>query len=480
MSATANEKTISLLKDALFAHGGPYSLADASSKSGLSLTETQAALNYLVAEYRGNLAATSEGELLYSFPTGFQKPWEQKERLEKLWAGFKKGLIGTLKFITRAWISIVMVGYVVIFALILIALSFSKNSDRDDSPSFSSSLMLHALMRMVIDSLFWTFHPFSPFSVHYNDYDDYAPRQKKAPFYERVNRFFFGPEEKVMDQSEKARMVLQEIRARQGRIGLIDVMRISGMSKSEADPFMAKLLLDHEGDVKVSEEGAIYYEFASMRKTALRENISPLPSIWQSRDYLSPFTGNSAGSNLLIAGLNAFNLLMSSVAISQSWTIEKFRYILTFAKSGLPPELLPPPPEGTALILGWIPFVFSLVLFAIPVLRAINRPNKKREVDRKNGRRGLLRIILNKFALGGVKEDVLKDAWAKMAEAPVNEKDFKREIIDLDGEAEISESADLVFRFKSLESELKALERARKEASAKESSVGDVIFSSAK
>lgn len=479
MSTIPDQKTITSLTSSLASVKGPLTLADASTKSGLSLYETKLGLNYLIAEYRGGLSATSEGELLYSFPTGFSKPWHQQEMFEQWMTKAKKAGLGFLKFIVRAWISIVMVAYVVIFALILLAITFSKSNDREESSSFSSTLMMHTLMRLILDSLFWTFHPFSPFNVVRDDYyDPYRPRVKKMPFYERVNRFFFGPEEKPFDLQEATKLVLQEIRAQKGRIGILDVMRVTGLSKEEADPFMAKLMLDYEGDVLVSEQGGIYYEFVSMRKSLELSAVSP-PPIWQKREMLPEFTGNPAGSNMLIICLNGFNMLMSSVAIANGWTIEKFQYFLAAARSHVPLDALPPPPEGTPLLLGWIPLIFSATLFLIPLGRALTRPKKKREVDVKNGKRGLLRVILSKMGLRGIKEDVLKQAWMEQAKAPLDEKEFVREIIRLGGELEPKEDVP-TYRFEALEAELKALESARQRASSKETSVGEVIFSSEK
>ncbi|HXW60155.1 MAG TPA: hypothetical protein VEK06_01320, partial [Myxococcota bacterium] len=317
MTQKPEEKVIDSLKHALRGLSGPVTVADAALKSGLALHEVKNGLNFLVFDYRGNLMATSEGELLYSFPTGFSKPWEQREWLETLWQKIKKASLGVLKFLVRAWITIVMVGYVVIFALILLGLTFAKSSDRDEDHSFSSSLMFHGLLRLILDSLFWTFHPFSPFYVGHDPYyDHYAPKKKKVPFYERVNRFFFGPEEKPLDEQDMAKLVLQEIRAKKGRIGILDVMRVTGMSKEEADPFLAKLMLSYDGDVSVSEDGGIIYEFPAVRKTASLEAIFSPPSIWHKRETMPAFTGNDAGSNMLIAGLNGFNLLMSTLAIS--------------------------------------------------------------------------------------------------------------------------------------------------------------------
>lgn len=471
------EKIISSLKQGIGSISVPITVADAAAKSGLSLIDTKSGLNYLTAEYRGTLSATSDGELLYGFPTGFTKPWEQRERMAELWQKIKKASLGVLKFVVRAWISIVMIGYVVIFALILLALTFSKRDD--DSSSFSAG-MFHVLIRLVLDSLFWTFHPFSPFYVGHDDYyDRYAPRKKKTPFYEKVNRFFFGPEKKVLDEQELVKIALQEIRAQKGRIGLFDLMRVTGLSKDEADPFMAKLMLNYEGDVVVSNDGGIIYEFPAIRKSALSETTKSPPPIWYKREPIPPFTGNETSSNLLIAGLNGFNLMMSSIAIANSWTLEKLNYMFTVAKSQVPPEFMPPPPEGVPLLLGWIPFIFSLALFAIPLVRGLFRGKLKQEITATNGKRGLLRAILTKLGLGGIKEDTLRQGWTEQAQAKVDDREFTREIIRLGGELELNERDAPVYRFKALEAELSALDHARKRASDREVDVGEVVFNSA-
>lgn len=478
MSAIPSRIVIDSLKKAIGSKTGRLTLQDASTMSALSLSDAKAGLTYLLNEYRGSLSVSSSGELLYAFPTGFSKPWQAEERAKLLWQKFTTTGLGILKLLVRAWISIVMVAYVVIFALILLAISFSKSSDRDESPSFSSQLMMHTLMRMIFDSLFWTFHPFSPFRLQQDHfYDSYQPQLKKAPFYQRVNNFFFGPEPTPFDKTAATKLVLQEIRAQKGRIGLIDIMRVTGLSKEEADPFMAKLMIDYDGDVIVSEEGGIFYEFASMRKSAQHEILRPAPSIWHHREKLAAFTGNSAGSNLMIICLNGFNLLMSSVAIANQWTIEKFRYILALSQSDLPAHLIPQAPQSTPLLLGWIPFLFSSALFLIPISRALLRKKQQREVNNTNGRRGLLKIILNKLGLGGIEEKELKQAWAQQAEAPVEEREFNREIIRLGGDLELDNKQSL-YHFEALEKEARALNAARQKATSKEVSVGSIIFSS--
>lgn len=473
----AEQQKIQSIKNAVGDYKKPLTLADIATKSGVSLMETKTLLNTLIYEYRGNLSATSLGELLYTFPHGFSKPWEIKEKSEIFWAKVKNTALGFLKFVVRAWITIVMVGYVVIFALILLALSFSKSDDRDDRPSFGSSIMMHMLLRMIFDSLFWTFHPFSPFYYRRDDYYDQRRAKPSVPFYERVNRYFFGPEEKSETIEDKTRVVMQEIRALKGRVGIFDVMRVTGMSKEEIDPFMAGLLAKYEGDIEVTEEGAIYFVFPSIRKTTLMSSDRPMPAVWNRIVEIPPFTGNPVGSNMLITFLNGFNLVMSTVALANGWTVDKLRYLFMLGQVKGHAELLPPAPEpGVPLILGVIPFVFSLALFTIPVLRALGRPKKIKEVKAKNGKRGLIRAILSKLKPSGIKEAELIAGWEAQAQSKPTERELSREIIRLGGEIETKDGF-VAYRFPELETLTVALDRARKNAGAFETRTGDIIFS---
>lgn len=486
MAKKIDQNYINSLKKALKNNSKPITVADAATKSGLSFLNTKEALNFLVFDYRGNLSVTSDGELLYDFPYGFSKPWQQKEKFDELLGKAKKFGLGLLKFLVRSWITIVMVGYVVIFVLILIALTFSKNSDRDRGNSFAGSLMFHTLFRLVMDSLFWTFHPFSPLRIARDPYYDnyyrshHMPRKKQIPFYEKVNGFFFGPEEKKDSKEEITKLALQEIRAQKGRIGMLDLMRVTGLNKEEADSFIARLMVDYDGDVTVSENGGIIYEFPELRRTALREHVSSPPPIWHKRVLLLPFTGNDSSSNMLIAGLNGFNLVMSYVAIKNSWTLEKIQYLVTMASQNIPPEFMPPAPQGTPLLLGWIPFIFSTLLFLIPATRALFRNSKRKQVAAKNGKRGLIKTILSKLGFGGIKEETLKKGWVELSNLKPDNKEFTREVIKLGGELEINENDMAVYRFRAIENELESLAKSRSHASDEEAMVGEIIFSSEK
>src|SRR5262245_42924482 len=287
-----------LLEKALEGKGRDFTIADAAAKSGLALRDAEAGLHALVSEYRGHLRVTSDGDLLFRFPTGFTKPWETRDRLAELGRKAARGALGVGRFVVRAWISIVLVGYALIFLALIIGLAFARSGgDSRDSRGGVGLEVGYVFFRIVADALFWTFHPFSPFA--YVDYGVPAvarPRRKKkdeTPFYDKVNRFFFGPEVPGPDPPAMERRFLAELRAQTGRIAAPDATRCTGLPRDQADPLLSRLPLDYEGEVEVSEEGGIVYRFEALRKPAEEAPVDRPRPIWARLKKLVPLTGNT-------------------------------------------------------------------------------------------------------------------------------------------------------------------------------------------
>ena len=473
------------LKSALAASGThDFTIADASAQSGLALRDAGTGLHALLSEYRGHLRVTSEGELLFRFPAGFTKPWETRTRLTELGRRAGKLLLGVGRFVVRAWISVVLVGYALIFLALIIGLTFAGSRDSRESRGGGVGLQLGSVFfRVVFDALFWTFHPFSPFAyAGYGARAEYGARRREekkdqTPFYDKVNRFFFGPDVPEPDPRAMERRILAEIRAQKGRIGLADVIRVTGLPRDEADPLMSRLLLDYEGDVEVSEEGGIYYRFEALRKTVEEAPTSRPGPIWSLLKKLAPLTGNELGTNILIAGLNVFNLLMSWYVIGQHYTVDKLYW--AYERMQQVHRLWPvqPPPESTAIALGVVPFVFSLALFAVPLARAAYRPFKERRIARENGRRAMLREILEHVGTGEITDEALRYAWKEAAGAEPESKELTREIVALGGDVDY-EDGKVRYRFPDFEAEARALASEREAAAESEAKVGEVVFSS--
>jgi hypothetical protein len=462
----------------------PLTVADAAAKAGLALRDAESGLKWLSSEYRGQLRVTNEGELVHLFPTGFAKPWETRDALHRAWRTIARGLAGALRFIVRAWVTIVLVAYAALFVALIIGMTFARqgNDSRRSDNGLPGGALAYAFFRVLGDALFWTFHPWSPFSVYYapgawDASPSYArssrraSREPKVPLYERVNRFFFGPPTAPEDPRENERLVLAAIRAGKGRIGLADVMRVTGLPRDQADPMMARLMLDYDGDVDVSEDGGIVYRFAAIRKTASDAAPEPEPPpAWARVKPLPPLTGNSAGANFLIAGLNGFNLFMGMWAIENGLTLERLAHLFDRV-----PQVLVD--TGVPIAVGVVPFVFSALLFLLPIGRALVRPLRQRRAIEERGRLAVLREVIERVrGKKKVTDADVAQAWRVATGQPPADKRIDRELVALGGDVAIEPSGETRWRFADLETEAAAVEAERAEAADEEARLGKVIY----
>ena len=464
----------------------PLTVADAAAKAGLALRDAENGMKWLSSEYRGQLRVTSEGELVHVFPTGFSKPWETRDALRRARRTATRALASAVRFLVRAWARRrprrLRGGLRRASFLAMTLRPGQGNDSRRNDDGLPGGALAYAFLRVVGDALFWTFHPWSPFSVYYapNAWDapyGYAranrrpsPREPRVPLYERVNRFFFGPPVPPPDPLENERLVLAAIRAGKGRIGLADVMRVTGLPRDQADPLMARLMLDYEGDVDVSEDGGIVYRFAAVRKTASEAVEAEPPPAWARTKPLPPLTGNSAGANFLIAGLNAFNLLMGAWAIDNGMTIERVSHLF---------DRVPYPitDTGIPIVLGVIPLLFSALLFVVPIARVVARPWRRKEALEEKGRLAVLRQVIEHVrSKQPVTDGEVAKAWRVAVGQPADPKRIDRELVSLGGQVAINDNGETRWRFADLETEAAAVEAERAAADEGEARVGKVIF----
>lgn len=479
MASRASKDTV---REALGRQPGDLvvTIADAATASGLPLAETEAALHALVSEYRGHLRVTEEGEILFRFPTRFEKPWETRDAVRRFADSAAKGALGVARFVVRAWVAIVLVGYALIFLALLVGLMFTRTSDSREGRSFN---LFGAVFRLLAEAFFWTYHPFSPFYLEidrpvgrgFAGSRGSEQRRQTTPFYERVDRFFFGPPPERVDPRDVTRDILAEIRAGKGRVGLADVMRVTGLPRDRVDPLMAQLMTDYDGTVEVSEEGGIAYRFPSVRKTALAE----IPARWQPPIWERPvpepaLTGNDSTSNLLIGGVNAFNLFASAWFVSQGLTLE--RLVATF--TGVAPDALPPP--GVPIVLGVVPLVFSIALFLLPLARLALHARKKRKAAEERGRRAVLAGVLEGLRSDdGVELGALERRFASAAGFAPKPEALRDQVLALGGDADVAQlDRGVRYRFADLELEGRAVEAEREAAAEEEARPGKVVFSS--
>ncbi|HVU50021.1 MAG TPA: hypothetical protein VHL80_05015 [Polyangia bacterium] len=469
-----------ILEPRLAGHRGDLTVADGATRGGLTLRDAEAGLRWLASERGGQLKATESGELLYSFPEGLVQP-KAPTGLTRLLRATGRALAGVGRFIVRAWVSVVMVTYALAFVAVAIAVATSREGE-------GAGDALAGVLDVIVEALYWTFHPFSPVNWGREPRWIYGGRRRKRglPFYERVNRFVFGPPPVVEDPREGQRRVLEEIRRLDGRVGPGDVMRVAGTDRETAERGLLRLVVDYDGDIQVSDDGAIVYVFKSLRPTAGQPGpgAAPRPA-WLERKAVPPLTGNDAGTNVLLGALNSVNLVGSSVAVASGLTVERLFQLVEHARlvAALGPDAPPlAAAHGTPLLLGWIPLAFSIGLFALPARRIWRRRREKAAIAAENGRRGLMRLVLAEP--GGATE--LSPAAARRAFAAASGLEDSEALVPqieaavraLGGEVDLDASGAVVYRFASEARERRALAALRGAAPRAEALPGEVVFSS--
>ncbi|MDP8999738.1 MAG: hypothetical protein M3O46_06475 [Myxococcota bacterium] len=233
---------------------------------------------------------------------------------------------------------------------------------------------------------------------------------------------------------------------------------------------MARLMLDYEGDVDVSEEGGIVYRFEAIRKTASDVPPPEPPPAWARAKPLAPLTGNPLGTNIAIAGLNGFNLFMGLWGIENGMTLERAAHLF---------DRVPHPiaDTGIPLVLGVVPLVFSAFLFVLPMARAVVRPRKRREALEERGRLAVLREVIERVrAKKTVTDADVVQAWqSATGRVPVGKR-VDRELVALGGDVAIEPSGETRWRFVDLETEAAAVEAERAAAAEDEARLGKVIY----
>jgi len=144
---------------------------------------------------------------------------------------------------------------------------------------------------------------------------------------------------------------------------------------------------------------------------------------------------------------------------------------------GVPAIDLPPP--GLPIALGVVPFLFSLALFALPLARLVMKPLREKRAARENGRRAVLRAVLENVGQGGVSERDLVERYRIATGTEPDPKELTKQVVALGGDVDLDRAVEGVrYLFPDLELEARAVEAEREQASEDEEKLGPVVFTS--
>jgi len=473
----AFDKVRDQVASALRRHENKGTVADVVGLSGLPRYQVETVLPAVVSECRGQMAVTESGEILYKFPQGVSNP--ERSLGNKLLKATGK----VLKALFKAWIVVMLVGYFVLFVAVLviallvsIALSFAKRDDRDDSGGGIFGFFLVTRV-MEFFLLLWLYSG-----------DPYERQQKKRkPLHKAVFEFVFGVEEKPEVRAKMERKAFVSlVRRHKGTVSLEEVMALTGKGRAEADAFISRLMLEFDGEPRVTDSGTLNFFFPGLLKTS---GTPERPYILLDREPI-PFTRNPGKTNNWIIFLNGFNIVLGAYflafglqgvqAVQATHDSLSLVYLITVAVLASIGNLSLTTANGWITgVLGVVPVVYSAFFFGVPLVRYLREKTKNLKIRIDNFRRKLVAAVLdrpNEIRLDQVEPDNERNAPGK----PGPERVALKETLlrDLAGErsVEVISTDPMTFAVPDLEREKKDLEDVRKNTDLSKLEIGKIVF----
>ena len=463
---------------ALRRHGNRGTVADVVGLSGLPKYQVETVLPAVVSECRGQMAVTESGDIVYKFPQGLSNPEKSLGKKLLKWTG--KALAALFK----VWIMVMLVGYFLLFVAILlvalvvsVALSFARRGDdRDDS---GGGILGFYLVTRVMEFflLLWLYSG-----------DPYERQRKKSkPLHKAVFEFVFGVADKPEVRAKMERKAFVSlVRQNKGTVSLEQIMATTGKSRAEADAFVSRLMLEFEGEPRVTDAGTLNFFFPGLLKTS---GTPERPYVLLDLEPI-PFTRNPPKTNNWIIFLNGFNIvfgvyflafgLQGFPAVQGSGDNLGLLYLITGAVLSHLTNLDPASTNAWITgVLGVVPVLYSAFFFGIPLVRRWREGLRNLKIKTDNLRRKVVASALARpmdIRLDQVQPSDEKSAPGK----PGRQREALKEamLMDLAGERSVDvKNADPpVFAVPDFEREQTDLEELRRNTDLSKLAIGKVVF----
>jgi len=388
------------LEQKLGSFKGQFTLTDAAAVTGLPVSGAKDALDVMMGRYVCRLAMTENGDLIYSFGNSLVRRGRKTfaEHLQTigdwLWKAF------TVFF--KAWIAITLVVYFVIFILVLLALIVAASQGGDRKRG--SSIRLDGIFQMFFAIFQWRT---ATHMINYQmdrqgyRYRSYQPRasvlnEKKKNFIASVYDFVFGPSRVVRDPLNDEKELAAFVRQSKGVISPAEIIALTGRSVADAELFFSESLARFHGDAKLTDNGVVYGQFDEMTRSLGELEGGQIEYYWDEYEPDYEITGNTSSRNALIIFMGLFNWVFASVFLTAAIQEAQVGYL-----------------DGNermiGILLGWLPFVFSVLFFGTPIVRLFDIFKRRRLRRQNNLRKRVMRVIFKRPTKSASVEDILSE-----------------------------------------------------------------------
>lgn len=469
----STEESVRILTTKLMRVRGRLTVADASTATGLSIEEAHDALNEMMNAYVCRLQVTESGEILYDFGSSLRRRGEMTFK-EKL-AAIRAGLWKAFTVVFKIWITVMLVVYFVIFVVLLLAILLSsQGKDR-------KGVRLGWIGDLFADLFFFSSRGMvlgygtDRYGYRHRTYrqstrKDENRAEPRKRFVQSVYDFVFGPPRPSFDPFANEKEVLAWLRANKGVLTTAEIIALAGWTYPEAEERMADYLTRFKGVADITDDGVLIGTFPRVlaQGDAALEGGS-VELFWDEFEAPYQLTGNTSGRNAAILGMNAFTLVFSAVVVL-SPALQARISELTGGLTGSGDVMM--------VVLGWIPFIFSLLFFLVPFARWLQVKRDEAARVERNKLRRVTRIVFDTVGydvtLGDVMSAVNRGGKNPLSEAEVKRL-LERVLSGLQGSSDLREDGTTVYRFQRLHTEHTTVARVRAQ-SGESGSLGDVIF----
>jgi hypothetical protein len=462
------------LVEAIRRSRGRLTASDVSALLGVSLYDAEDLLRQMMEQFYCRLAVTPEGVVLYEFPVPLRR--RTALTLKEVFYRVGQVLWRVFVFLYKIWIAATLVAYFIAFTVILIMLILASARGGRGSRRYGGrgdkAFDLTPLLRILFT--IWDFQTHTPVTTPRTDRRGYRYRkyeskkavlpgkEHKKGFIASVYDFVFGPPRVPFDPLADEKEVVAYLRRQRGILTPSELVRLAGWTLDQADDRFAYYVARWKGEARISENGVLYGEFNEVLTTGgLPEG--PVVYYWDEDEPPFELTGNSPGRNLIIAGMNVFNLFFGLLFVTQT-----SRFVALFQSYGFSPD-----PGVLRFWLGWVPLVYSVLFFAVPLARVPIVLARERARRRRNERRRIVRVIFSLIERGrtDIRPEDVEAEYRRLyaAQAPVEGGPIRRWVQawfptvarELGGTLEMTEDGQVVYRFYRIAQELAEAVRLR-------------------
>ena len=489
-----SDNTISIVEKQL-AQQSHLTLTEAASLTGLSVDDAREALDALLTKYVCRLQVSEYGDLIYNFGDRLRR------RGEKTWAERRKEIRTWLwqafTIFYKAWIAVTLVVYFVVFIVLLIVAvvaassggssrsSSNRSSRSSHNRSSSSSFNLGPLLHMFLSIFQWRTitgtidHARDQHGYRYRHYqpEPSVLKKHKKNFVAAVYDFVFGPPRVEIDPLQNEKEVAAYLQRNKGIILTAELSALAGWTFAQAETFLTDCIIRYQGATKIRETSdhvVLYGQFDTIIRGVGAEQEEPEDQIvyyWDEYEPEYEFSGNTSAHNALIIAMNSFNLLLSVLVLDGSFDELLYTQLPSTLASG---SFIP-------LGLGWLPLVFSGLFFLIPAARFFRIRSLQRQQHEQNIRKRLFQTIFTRQGQPQTTSEVVTrvntSATEETLSAPIVEERLKELVLDIPGDMQVNDAAEVQFSFPRITRELQAAPQLRDQLQI-DDSLGEIIVES--